>query len=450
MNICRNHTRYEYIDETFSPRVGFLINGERFDIWDSFVDDLGLKIGNQRTYARAIGLFIDFLAAHESEYSQIALQYRKLFRDFLKKLLVGTIISGQCEHGLWWHARTAHNTAMINSKLNVFLSWIEKSTQIAFKTPSRQTTYSEQLRFWARWRKKKDSSLLGHLQVWKTKAILAQRTNSFEDERRPVMIEAAPKRFPDDRFRDLLNIGFMRRKSLYWTTVRDQMLILLLHGGGLRVSDALNIWINDVYADPEDPESVDVRLCDPHDGVIQITDPHSHRTKKITRTNYLRERYGRLPLSMYPGRSRVGSKGNLYQDAHHKFTLVYWRDPGYGRAFSQLYRIYTRIKPRSAGHPYMFITPAGQSMKLKGVEKVHAAAVRRIGLEPSELLGTTPHGHRHSYVACLRAAGLSAKEIQLAAHHKSITSQDVYGNLSMSEVRAAILKKTTPSENLLI
>lgn len=33
--------------------------------------------------------------------------------------------------------------------------------------------------------------------------------------------------------------------------MRDQLILLLLHGGGLRESEALSIWITDVFIDDE-------------------------------------------------------------------------------------------------------------------------------------------------------------------------------------------------------
>jgi integrase len=65
--------------------------------------------------------------------------------------------------------------------------------------------------------------------------------------------------------------------------------------------------------------------------------------------------------------------------------------------------------------------------------------MRRIGLDPYKSLGTTPHGHRHSYGHYLRAAKLGNKVIQRALHHKWIRSQEVYTEAEMDEVNTALL-----------
>jgi integrase len=212
------------------------------------------------------------------------------------------------------------------------------------------------------------------------------------------------------------------------------MIALLLHGGGLRLSEALTLWIHDVYPDPDDPESVIVRLYDPHEGVVRFTDQISGRQVRATRFEYLKRYYGMAPLSMQPGNRAIGSKPNLYQDTREKYSPVYWRSRAYGRTFKQLYREYVLTRPKPDCNPFLFTGPAGHAMTIKGFEKVHAAAVRRIGLLPSAILGTTPHGHRHDYVFALRSAKLPEKVIQILIRHRSIKSQEVYGEHSMEEI----------------
>jgi len=57
---------------------------------------------------------------------------------------------------------------------------------------------------------------------------------------------------------------------------------------------------------------------------------------------------------------------------------------------------------------------------------MHKQAVERIGLDYSKDLGTTEHGHRHSYGYRLAQLGFTQVEIQKAMHHKSPNSCLVY------------------------
>lgn len=67
--------------------------------------------------------------------------------------------------------------------------------------------------------------------------------------------------------------------------------------------------------------------------------------------------------------------------------------------------------------------------------------MNRIGLQSSKFLGTTPHGHRHSYGYRLRQKGFSQLEIQKAMHHKSPDSCLVYLRPTNDEVRQVMREK---------
>jgi integrase len=84
------------------------------------------------------------------------------------------------------------------------------------------------------------------------------------------------------------------------------------------------------------------------------------------------------------------------------------------------------------------VTQEGEPLGVGSFSKSHSSAVRRIGLEPVKELGASPHGHRHAYGQRLKKGGLSTKEIQVAMHHVSPLSQDVYTQASAADVREAI------------
>jgi integrase len=111
-----------------------------------------------------------------------------------------------------------------------------------------------------------------------------------------------------------------------------------------------------------------------------------------------------------------------------------------------LYRTYLRSRPKG-NHPFLFVSehPAhrGEPYTIEAFEQAHARAVRRIGLVPGKLNGTSPHGHRHAYGLALRRAGVDPIFIQRAMHHRSPHSQAVYTGPSTAEVSAA-LRQATP------
>lgn len=432
------HCRFEHIGPNGFPRVALLVDGNRFVPWDAFVDDHALGLSNQKLYALAIGLMVDFMAARAMEFTGTALSYRRFFREFSNSLLLGTIRDGKCPYDLWWYGRTVSGTQRLLKNLFMFLEWISESADVISVLPSVRSSVAEQLKFWARWRIKKANSLLGHLKSRELERDRRQVHSALGLPLHQVTVSDAPDRFPDRYFRQLLNEGFKRHPKQRWSTLRDMLILLLLHGGGLRISEALSLWIDDVYPDPADPSSCIVRLYEPVEGTARYQDPSTGKMKNVSRKEYLNVVYNTVPRSMMSGSQHLGNKPNLYLVRDEKYTLVFWRNASFGRAFKALYSEYVLTRPRVTDHPYMCISPTGTPMTRKGYEKVYAAACRRIGLVPRKSLGTSPHGHRHSYVYALKQAGLSEKVVQLATHHRSATSQDVYDNLSIQDALNAI------------
>src|SRR5262249_14351604 len=75
-------------------------------------------------------------------------------------------------------------------------------------------------------------------------------------------------------------------------------------------------------------------------------------------------------------------------------------------------------------------------------QDAHARAVRRIGLVPAKMNGTTEHGHRHAYGQRARRGAVDNIVTQRGMHHKSIESQAVYTEPSISEVTSALERAT--------
>ncbi|EOV0147168.1 tyrosine-type recombinase/integrase, partial [Vibrio vulnificus] len=84
---------------------------------------------------------------------------------------------------------------------------------------------------------------------------------------------------------------------------------------------------------------------------------------------------------------------------------------------------------------------SGDPENKKNFIQKHKRAVNRIGLQSSKFLGTTPHGHRHSYGYRLSQTGITQLEIQKAMHHKSPDSCLVYLRPTNDEVRQVMREK---------
>lgn len=430
------HTRFEDLDSFYYPRVRILVQDVPFEQWDRFVDSESLGISAQRSIGQAVGLLIDFMQARGHEFYNRApdqalsiddkLNLPEFHKQFYYTLLEGSFQGGDEKWGLYWRGRTVKSVKDITKRANRFLKWIEGDGSTKSSVPTREANVAEKIKFWSQFRIKKDTALLGHLHTVERARGRVGAAPQGQAPRSGSKSLANSKRFPHKHFHALLNKGFERRREIRWTTYRDQMIVLLLHGGGVRIGAALNMWIIDVAEDPEEPDTAYVKIYHPEEGIVHYTSPSTGRIVSDKRVNYLKYKYGMLPLSMQTGKSHAGTKHLLLTDDNDKYTAVFWRGYEYGRAFLRLFRLYMQLRPKVKDHPLLFITPQGKPMTVSGFEKVHAAAVRRIGLVPAKALGTTPHGHRHDYGSTLKAAGIDEKLIQIGMSHGSVDSQTVY------------------------
>lgn len=426
------HSRVEMLDHGGLPTVVIVgPEGRPFQPWIRYVETHRPGIGSQRSYARSIGLFIDFLSARRQSF-MVKEQRHRLFQGFADALAGGTVANGADPIGLWWMPRSIAATRRVIAEVTVFTDWLAEEAGISPVNPARAASLAEEMAFWRVWRRATSQSLLKHIKS--VERALGPNSRIAGARKQRLITTGEAKAFPEAAFAGLLTAGFKRSRQQRWTTLRDQMIALLLHGGGLRLSEVLHLWITDVFEDPHDPHSSVVRVFHPSDGLTAYRAPATGRTTHIARAQYLRLVYDRVPLTDLPGRKAVGWKDPLLTNATEKFMQVFWRDRSFGRAFMNLYQTYVQVRPRVTAHPYLFVAQGGEPMTVKGYEKVHAAAVRRIGMEAGKRLGTTPHGHRHAYGQWMRRANIDPKVRQLAMHHKSVSSQEIYTEADSVEV----------------
>lgn len=97
-----------------------------------------------------------------------------------------------------------------------------------------------------------------------------------------------------------------------------------------------------------------------------------------------------------------------------------------------LYLIQRALK--DCPHPFAFVTEKGAPYSEDSFAKAHVRAVRRIGLIPAKMMGTSPHGHRHGYGQRLADAKIDPIFRKKALHHLSLESQTVYTEPGVAKV----------------
>jgi len=129
---------------------------------------------------------------------------------------------------------------------------------------------------------------------------------------------------------------------------------------------------------------------------------------------------------------------------------VYWFPSEAGYVFMYVWRKYLQQRIRYGvkdTHPFAFVSLdsryLGEMMPARTQTEAHDKACEKVGLEVSKFNGTTNHGHRHAYGQRMKNAGIDKKVRQVAMHHKSEESQNVYTEPAVTEVTNALSSATS-------
>jgi len=422
-----------------------VVNGE--PVWPllNYFQSRNLNLSTEATYAHAAGLLIDFIAVKTDAFADIS-ERSQLLNAFAHDLLYGTIRDDDDPSGLWWHARSSRRARRLMVLVCQMSDWLhDRYATTAINPVARKASVAEQIAFWRRWNMTKASSLLKHTKSRHKEAKVPIKVREIAFPGKVSTVSDAPPAFPEEHVERLLFEGFVlaggHKKFVAWKrwNIRDILITLLLHYGGLRVSEPMHLWVDDIFIDSNNPGNARVLVHHPHDGIYEHADPISGQMKCSNRADYLRITYGRVPLTQMTGRRHAGWKNSLLTHRKRNAFEVFWFPLSMGELFLQLYRIYIQhVRPISLNHPYLFVTQDGQPMTTASFTKNHERAITRIGLLPSKDLGTSTHGHRHAYGQRAKKGELGVKEIQLAMHHVSPLSQDVYTQPNSTDVWSAI------------
>lgn len=429
--------------------VLLLMGPEPFVPLAEYFAERNFSLASETVYARALGLLIDFIAA-KGHLFEDAPKRGSLFNQFAHALRFGTITDGGDPSGLFWLRRRMNTVRPILRAVVELSDWLVEKHSARALNPWRQASTAEKLVFWRKWNLSSADSLLKHIRQPKGVLEESKLARRFAAPSQQPNIRGDATPFPETHFDRLIRDGFRttrkRRSTSPWSqyNLRDILVALLMHGGGLRISEAFHLWVNDVYADPLDASLAHVRIYHPSEGAIETVDDITGTTVGMNRAAYLAVKHGRRPLNE-EGR-RTGWKNNaVSRDGH--YMPIFWYPAAYGRLFMELFQLYLEYERPPSDLPWLFLTKDGLPMTGKAYAEQYRAAVRRSGLRPLKSAGTTPHGHRHAYgqrLAELEMKGLiSPKTIQLCMHHSSVVSQKIYTQESNAAVNDLLCRLGT-------
>jgi integrase len=403
------------------------------------LDTNGYSASKIYNVVRACGLLIDYLEANQDCYDDP----QQLFQGFARRLYSGTVgEDGLDPSGLYWIPASTDTVNRIIGALTGFTDWLADKQGIAPLNPLRTASSHEQRLNYAAWHRKNQNDFLGHIRD-KSIGKVAKKVRTLRGRSKQTPADDSAIAFPEDKWIEFLRDGVGGAKDPR-VRLRDQLICILMHGGGLRLSEAMTLWVFDVLEDPKDPNSAIVRIYDEEDG--RAPENWRGRNGDTTRKAYMREKHSRNPRKKEMGTARVGWKTRA-PDHKDQYLQVQWFQKEYGQIFMLLWRQYLMFRAATdCFHPYAFISFStrfiGNPYTINAFNKNYDASLRRIGLEPNKDLGLSPHGHRHNYGRRLEMAGVSPLVIKKCLHHKSLESQAVYTAKSQEEISRCLSEAT--------
>ncbi|MBP7780446.1 MAG: site-specific integrase [Burkholderiaceae bacterium] len=394
--------------------------------------------------AQAVGLLIEYMDANHDCFKDT----KDLFTTFVLRLSSGTVDKdGMDPSGLYWSGRNPALVRQLVSQLSEFSDWMAKQQGTEPLNPWRQATRSEERLAWAAWYHKRDRAFLAHTWSQGDSGHAMTRARNILLQKTPVIDHETVKFFPENHVMDLLFKGFIvpgKQKSPRMEerlNLRDILITLLMHYGGLRISEPFHLYVQDVQPDPLHPARAWVRVFHPSLGVAppDWLDPKA-KPIRCNRQRYLQGQYGLKPRDDYHVTSQLhaGWKNNALNDKAN-YMDVHWFPGWAGELFLKLWVLYMAQRARLVcDHPFAFVTLKGHPYAIDSFEQQHRRAVERIGLVSAKALGTSPHGHRHAYGQALADAGIDPVVRKKALHHKSLESQVVYTEPNRSKVCLAM------------
>lgn len=389
----------------------------------------------------SIKLLLEYLIANDSGTEKIS----SLLQSFTDSLTTGTIDYKSMfdPSGLYWKPRTIGNARAILSHITQYTDYLASQEGYSENrvNPYRNATSFEKKLYWCAYYNKQNNVFLNHLSSSVDAERMSHHKRVVSSKQTPKVENRDNKRFPEDKFNDLLNKGFIRPYSNLKMAEHERLdykniaIAMLLNFGGLRKSEVFHIYTSDITLNPITGGAL-VRVYHPSEGA-------SPDSKYKNRREYLNYCFRLKPRNEYRDTERLfaGWKDPLLVSTKYYLEVIF-APVGTDLDFLTVYKKYLKYQrqncPESMPHPFAFTNSKGLPETVKNFQRMHTDAVKRIGLICQKDFGTTEHGHRHSYGYRLAEYGLTQIEIQKAMHHKNPDSCLVYIQPSSEDVSRKI------------
>ncbi|MCF7532172.1 gamma-mobile-trio recombinase GmtY [Pseudomonas petrae] len=399
----------------------------------------------QRRVVSSVKLLVSYMEVNQHNFSDSGM----LFQSFASHLFTGTVGNdGLDPSGLYWMPASTLTAIRHINILKDFTDYLADEHNVRHTNPLVTANNHDQRLNYASWYRRNQHDFLGHIKNRTVNDTIGRARNIKGRRALSHGIDDAMA-FPEHLFEQFYLDG-LGSASDRRCAVRDQLIAIMMHGAGLRESQALHLWIQDVRSDPHDLSNTLIRIYHPEDG--KAPDGWKSITGKANRSAYLREVYGLPPRNKLRGTRRVGWK-TRYVDHRDGYIQVYWFPTDFGQLFLKLWNEHLfYLASTERHHPYAFISyekkSLGKPYTLNAFNENYRAALARIGLLSNKIEGRSPHGHRHAYGRRLVRANIDPIMIKKALHHSNLESQGVYTAPSVTDVSEVLSNATELLRNI--
>jgi len=358
---------------------------------------------------------------------------KEMFKLFFEALNKGTINDdGFDESGLYWKPFQPDTANIYLDALSKFGDWLHTQYGNQLLNPVIEHDYKSKVLLQYAYYYKNKANILSHIQIRKNFNFNFSR--EFKIRKSIKREKGDIQQFHDQLFNKLIIHGFKAVKDKRMI-LRDILILLLMHGCGVRLSEALHLWVHDVNI-----LSKTVKIFHPKSGNA----PNGQKNKN--RQDYLWQKYKLKPRTDIVGNQHLGWKS---VSANKEGAIdLFWKEDGMRDFFFEIWTIYlSYLAVLEINHPYAFMNFNKKDFlkpyTLSSFQKNYTSAMQRLGIKVDKASGLSTHGHRHNYAMTLKERGHGPLIIQRALHQSNVYSQLPY--VSGSYVQA--IKKFKELEN---
>lgn len=269
--------------------------------------------------AFAVKLLIKYINANKDRFQDTT----DLLSAFAQSIELGTINTSSLldPSGLYWMPRKPDDFRTLLFHLTKYTDWLAKQPEYNTKraNPFHKANTEEERMNWCAYYNKEAKVFLSHLSDPDEAKRRNEKVRGVRTSRTPKSSGRITKKFPEKEINNLLINGWVRRcedpdaVKHAFIDYKGRALTLLMHYGGVRKSEAFQLYLQDIIVDRKRGEAL-VRIYHPAFGA-------SPDKQYGSRREYLARRYRLMPRTDYPKSKALhaGWKAPLLNDSTEGF-----------------------------------------------------------------------------------------------------------------------------------